>query len=139
MTLSSKFAGKDFLIMKKLFLLLFLFSAGCFCAQVKNVNAAEFKKLIDEKKYVLIDLRTSEEIQKKGMIKGAQQIDFLAKDAEATIEKLDHNTPYLIYCAGGGRSSDCAALMQKQGFKTVVNLEKGFSEWTAKGLEVEKK
>jgi rhodanese-related sulfurtransferase len=125
--------------MKKLFLFLFLFSAGYFFAQVKNVDALAFKKLIDEKKYVLIDLRTSEEIQKRGMIKGAQQIDFLAKDAEATIEKLDRNTPYLIYCAGGGRSDDCAALMQKQGFKTVINLEKGFSEWTAKGLEVEKK
>ena|SRR6218665_218652 len=126
-------------LMKKLLLLLCLLSAGRFCAQVKNVDAAEFKKLIDEKKYVLIDLRTSEEIQKKGMIKGARQIDFLAKDAEATIEKLDHNTPYLIYCAGGGRSGECGELMQKQGFKTVINLEKGFSEWTAKGMEVEKK
>lgn len=125
--------------MKKLFLFFFLLSAGYCGAQVKNVGAVEFKKLVDEKKYVLIDLRTTDEIQKKGMIKGAQQIDFLAKDSEAAIEKLDHNKPYLIYCAGGGRSGDCAELMQKQGFKTVINLEKGFSDWTAKGFEVEKK
>lgn len=139
-TLCSKFAGvRSNPFMKKLFLFLFLFAAGYFSAQVKNVDAPTFKKMIEDKRFVLIDLRTNEEIAKKGMIKGATQIDFFAKDAEARIEKLDHDKPYLIYCAGGGRSSECGELMQKQGFKTVVNLEKGFSEWVAKGFEVEKK
>lgn len=125
--------------MKKLTLFVFLFCTAGLYAQVKNVDALTFKKLVDEKKYILIDLRTDEEIAKKGMIKGAVQIDYLAKDAETRIEKLDPAKPYLIYCAGGGRSEECGELMQKLGFKTVINLEKGFSEWTAKGLEVEKK
>lgn len=106
---------------------------------IKNVDAATFKKLIDEKKSVLIDLRTTDEINSKGKIKGAQQIDFLAKDAENTISKLDKKKTYLIYCAGGGRSGDCAELMKKQGFKEVVNLEKGFSDWKNKGFDIEKK
>lgn len=125
--------------MKQLFVWFFLFAAGGFTAQVRNVDAPAFKKLIGEKRFVLIDLRTSEEIAKKGAIKGSTQIDFLAKDAEAQIEQLDHNKPYLIYCAGGGRSSDCGELMQKLGFKTVVNLEKGFADWMAKGYEIEKR
>lgn len=125
--------------MKTFFTLLALVFSFAGIAQIKNVDATTFKKLIEEKKYVLIDLRTNEEIKSKGMIKGAMQIDFLDKNAESTIEKLDKNKSYLIYCAGGGRSADCAELMQKEGFKDVVNLEKGFSDWKNKGFEIETK
>ena len=126
--------------MKKLILFLFVALSTSVFAQnkttVENVDAATFKKYIDEKKGELIDLRTSDEIKNKGSIKGAKQIDFLAKNAEEEITKLDHNKTYLIYCAGGGRSGDCAALMQKQGFSHVVNLEKGIEGWKKAGLEV---
>ena len=97
------------------------------------------KKICDEKKYILIDLRTADEIKSKGKIKGAKELDFLDKNADANIEKLDKKKSYLIYCAGGGRSGDCADLMKKQGFKEVVNLEKGFGDWKNKGFEIETK
>jgi len=118
--------------MKKLLLithLLMLF--GFIKAQnvVRHVDANTFQKLLDTKNYVLIDLRTTDEINSKGLIEGAIQIDYLAKDSEKKIEQLSKNTPYLIYCAGGGRSSDCAELMRKLGFTEVVNLEKGFDNW----------
>lgn len=105
---------------------------------VKNVDAETFKKLIDEKKAVLIDLRTNDEITAKGKIAGAKQIDFFSKDSEKEIAKLDKNKIYLIYCAGGGRSGECAALMQKTGFKEVINLEKGYDDWKRKGFETVK-
>ena len=107
--------------------------------KIENVDAATFKKLIDEKKAVLIDLRTDDELKNKGFIKGATQIDYFKKDAEATISKLDKSKTYLIYCAGGGRSGECADLMKKEGFAHVVNLEKGFDDWKKKGYEVEMK
>lgn len=126
--------------MKKILVLILLsFGFGVTAQTTKNVDAETFKKLIDEKKSILIDLRTNDEINSKGMIKGAKQIDFLAKDAEAVIGKLDKKKTYLIYCAGGGRSGDCAELMQKMGFKEIVNLEKGFDDWKRKGFEIEKK
>lgn len=124
------------------FLTLLLFLSGLTLTaqtKVRRVDAATFKALIEEKKYVLIDLRTDEEIEKKGMIKGALQIDFFAKDSEKKIEQLDHNKVYLIYCAGGGRSGECAELMQKLGFREVVDLEKGFDDWKRRGLETVKR
>lgn len=124
--------------MKKLQLLalLLMVISNVFAQTItKHVDAKTFKKLIDEKKYILIDLRTNDELTSKGKIKDAQQIDFLAKDAEKVIEKLDKKQPYLIYCAGGGRSGDCAELMKTLGFKEVVNLEKGYDDWKRKGLE----
>jgi phage shock protein E len=124
--------------MKKLVLLILtLFALPSIAQNTKNVNAEEFKKLIESNKGVLIDLRTDDEIKSKGKIKGAIQIDFLAKDSDAQIAKLDKNKTYLLYCAGGGRSSQCAELMQKEGFKETFNLEKGFGEWKSKGYEIE--
>lgn len=123
--------------MKKLFFLAFAICSTTLFSQskVENVDAATFKKYVDEKKGVLIDLRTDDELKNKGMIKGAMQIDFLAKDAEEKISKLDKKKTYLIYCAGGGRSGDCAELMEKQGFSHVVNLEKGIEGWKKSGFE----
>jgi len=120
------------------FVLCFISLFG-FAQTIKNVDAQTFKKLIDENKSVIIDLRTSSEIEKKGMIKQAIQLDFLSKDAEQAIETLDKNKTYLIYCAGGGRSGDCAELMEKSGFTNVTNLEQGFDDWKAKGFETVKK
>jgi rhodanese-related sulfurtransferase len=104
---------------------------------IKNVSAEEFKKMIDAKKGEVIDLRTTNEIVSKGKIKNAKQLDYLAKDSEEQIKKLDKNKTYLVYCAGGGRSSEAAELMQKLGFKEVVNLEKGYDDWKKKGFETE--
>jgi rhodanese-related sulfurtransferase len=127
--------------MKKIITLFALFASMMSFAQTKieHVDAATFKKLINEKKSYLIDLRTDDELKNKGFIKGVVQIDYFKKDAEEVISKLDKKKTYLIYCAGGGRSGECAELMQKLGFLHVVNLENGFDDWKKKGFEIEMK
>ena len=106
---------------------------------VTNLSAERFKAIIaNDKDGIIIDLRTTDEIN-KGFIKGSVQLDFLAKDAEKQIDKLDKNKTYYIYCASGGRSADAAEYMEKHGFKRVYNLEKGFSDWAKKGFPVEQK
>lgn len=107
---------------------------------VTNLSALRFKVITENDKTggVIIDLRTTDEMS-KGFIKGAVQLDFLAKDAEKQIDKLDKNKVYYIYCASGGRSADAAEYMATHGFKKVYNLEKGFSDWTKSGYAVEKK
>lgn len=128
--------------MKSILLLIaFLGSSFIMNAQTpayKNVGAAEFKSMMEKSKGVLIDLRTPDEI-KKGKIKGALEIDFLSTDIDQKIDKLDKNKTYYVYCQGGGRSADCAELMINKGFKKVINLEKGFSDWKKSGFEIETK
>ena len=107
---------------------------------ITNVSAEDFQKLSSaDKNGMIIDLRTNDELAAKGYIKGAVQIDWLAKDNEKQIDKLDKNKTYYIYCAAGGRSGECGEYMEKHGFKRIFNLSKGFSSWAAKGLTVEKK
>ncbi len=134
--------------MKKLFLVCIAFIAITNVSKaqpksstvVTNVSSERFKAIISsDNNGVILDLRTSEEITNKGYIKGAVQLDFLSKDAEKQIDKLDKNKTYYIYCAAGGRSGDAAEYMQSHGFKRVYNLQKGFSEWIQKGFPIEKK
>ena len=133
--------------MKKNFLIIitiFSFGSSTFAQTanttiVTNLSAERFKAIIEnDKEGLIIDLRTTDEIN-KGFIKGAVQLDFLAKDSEKQIDKLDKNKTYYIYCASGGRRGDAAEYMEKHGFKRVYNLEKGFSDWAKKGFPVEKK
>jgi rhodanese-related sulfurtransferase len=107
---------------------------------VTNLSAERFKAAAEnDKNGVILDLRTTDEILAKGYVKGAVHLDYLAKDAEKQVDKLDKNKTYYVYCAGGGRSGDCAEYMEKSGFKRVYNMEKGFSEWISKGFPIEKK
>lgn len=105
----------------------------------KNVSSEDFKKGITTKNVVVIDLRTPEEITKKGKIAKAVEINWFDKLSEEVIKKLDKSKTYYVYCAGGGRSGECSELMVANGFKNVVNLEKGFDDWKKKGFEVEYK
>ncbi len=114
------------------------FSQAANSGVVKNLSADRFKAIIAyDKKGVILDLRTKDEI-KNGFIKGSVQLDFLAKDAEQQIDKLDKNITYYVYCAGGGRSAEATAYMEKHNFKSVYNFELGFAEWEKKGFPIEK-
>jgi rhodanese-related sulfurtransferase len=106
---------------------------------ITNLSSERFKAITEsDKAGVIVDLRTPDEIA-KGYIKGAVFVDYLSKEWEKEVAKLDKNKTYYVYCAAGGRSSDAAEYMEKHGFKKVYNLEKGFSEWSKKGFPIEKK
>jgi phage shock protein E len=133
--------------MKKNFLLLitFLFTVSHVNSQtantavITNLSADQFKEMITtDKTATVIDLRTSNEIE-KGFISGSIQIDYLGKNFDTQMAALDKNKTYYVYCQAGGRSADAAGYMEKQGFKKVYNLEKGFSDWKAKGFPIDKK
>jgi rhodanese-related sulfurtransferase len=106
---------------------------------ITNLSADQFKKGIEhDKTAVIIDLRTDAEIE-KGKIPGAVQIDYLGKSFDSQMSALDKNKTYYIYCQSGGRSADAAGYMEKQGFKKIIKLEKGYSDWKTKGFPVDKK
>jgi rhodanese-related sulfurtransferase len=125
--------------MKKILMLLFVILSFQIDAQIsKDVDSPTFKSLIENKSGILIDLRTPDEIKAKGKIKGAIEIDYLAKDADEKLKQLDKTKTYFIYCAGGGRSGDCKQQMAKEGFKEVINLSGGIEDWKRKGFQIEK-
>ena len=122
-------------------LILLLLSVNGFSQQkesgvILHVSPADFKTLMDSlDDEVIVDLRTPEEL-KLGRISGANTIDFFGAVFESSIQPLDRNKVYLLYCAAGGRSGETAELMEKMGFKTIYNLEKGFNGWVKERMPV---
>lgn len=99
------------------------------------LSPKEFQAKMKTEPGVLLDVRTASE-QKKGMLAGATAMDIFADNFETSIDKLDKNKTYYVYCAAGGRSLEACELMQKKGFKHVVDLDGGITKWKSAGLPV---
>jgi rhodanese-related sulfurtransferase len=98
----------------------------------KNAPIAELTKLKDEKKAVVIDVRTPAEWQ-EGVIDGATLfIDFKGANFEQQIAKLDKSKTYIVYCRSGGRSAGASQVMVDNGFKNVINMQGGIMSWGGK-------
>lgn len=86
----------------------------------------------------LIDVRTPGEVE-AGYIPGATNININGSDFNEKVSQLDPDQPILVYCAAGGRSKRAADALLKLGFRDVYELDGGFTDWKAKGMEIETK
>lgn len=102
--------------------------------QVNHLTPAQFADKI-KTDVVLIDVRTPEEVA-RGRIEGSVNRNFQDPSFTQWLDSLDRNQEYAVYCAGGGRSSKVATLMQERGFKEVNNLKGGMKAWKEEGLPV---
>ena len=118
--------------MNKLFAVVsvvFILMSSCTIGQTKNdIELAEFEKKMASEKYLLVDVRTAEEFS-EGHIKGAINIDYLAENFSIEIQELELESPVLLYCRSGNRSSKAMKIMNEVGFKEVYNLEGGIKGW----------
>ncbi len=102
---------------------------------VSSVKTQEFKKLVDAKEGILLDVRTPQEYA-EGHIAGSINIDFHGENFKSELEKLDKTKTYEVYCRSGKRSASSAQVMEEMGFKKVINLDGGIIGWQEEGFEV---
>lgn len=81
----------------------------------------------------LLDVRASSEYT-SGFIAGAKHLH--AGYLQRNLSQLDKNKTYIVYCAGGDRSSIASSYLQKQGFKHVINVVGGFNAWKEAALPI---
>lgn len=114
--------------MKKAFLFLgSVFMVLQMQAQVK-ITAEELDKAKDQTENQILDVRTEKEFQ-EGHVKNAKNINWNDKALfESAITKLDKNKPVYVYCLGGGRSKQAAALLTEKGFQ-VFDYSGGMMDW----------
>jgi rhodanese-related sulfurtransferase len=103
----------------------------------KNVDVAQFDKLYETKKYIVLDVRTPEEFG-RGHIPGAVNIDVQSPEFEKKMAAMDKDKTYLVHCASGVRSVRACDKLEKMKFTTLYNLEGGFRAWQKAGKPVEK-
>lgn len=99
-----------------------------------NLTALEVKDLIEENPDVIIlDVRTPEEF-KSGSVENAINLNIYSPNFIDEIRALKRTEAYLLYCAVGGRSSTASELMKNEGFTSVFNSKKGFSDLKGVGI-----
>ena len=52
------------------------------------------------------------------------------------LRDVPRDTPLLVFCAGGYRSSTAASLLHREGFTRVVEMAGGIAAWETGGLPV---
>lgn len=125
---------KTFLSVFASLLTLFLYSCSSQAQPGTLLPPTEFKKKIESTTNpVIVDVRTPEEYS-DGHVPDAVNIDWEGDTFDQQIQSLDKNASVFVYCYGGGRSSDAAKEMRKQGFKNVYELKSGFEAWKKAGF-----
>jgi len=104
----------------------------------KDVDATNFKGLVDSKAGLLVDVRTPKEFA-SGHIAGAINIDWKnQKEFARKIAKISKDKTVLIYCHSGHRSGLATKFLKEQGYSKIYNLETGIMGWKAANFDVAK-
>jgi len=99
---------------------------------IKTISIKESRKMIkdriDDKNFVLLDIRTPKEFNEFHIDK-AINIDYYNRNFKNELEKLDKSRDYLIYCRSAHRSKAGLKIMKELGFKSVVDMDGGITKW----------
>jgi len=95
--------------------------------------------MINKQNAIIVDVRSVEDY-KKGHIVNAKNIPVsqIDKGNFADIEK-HKESPIIVVCASGDRSSGAAGKLTKAGFTQVTNLLSGMNGWASTNLPTTKK
>ncbi len=100
-------------------------------ATIEDITPQEASTLIQNNQnnpdFVIIDVRTPEEFGEE-YIEQATNIDFYSETFRDTLNALDKNKTYLIYCQSGGRSGSALDIMAELNFKEVYNILCGINQ-----------
>lgn len=77
----------------------------------------------------LVDVRTPEEYA-GGTIMAAVNIDYNGEGFKEALDQLDKAKPIFVFCAKGGRSGAASKICKALGFKTIYDLDGGYTAWS---------
>ena len=82
----------------------------------------------------VVDVRSANEWH-EGHLPGALHIPL--GHLSDRIGEIPRDTPVVVQCQSGGRSSIAASILERAGFRDVTNLTGGLGAWTAAGLPLD--
>lgn len=109
-------------------------SAPCTSKRLTPEAVFELLPRIQEGHIQLLDVRTNAEAS-LGVLPGAQHFPLAQLKHQAI--KLSPDSPIIVYCAGGYRSSVAASLLRRLGLNVMGDLSGGINSWLSSGLPSE--
>jgi hydroxyacylglutathione hydrolase len=120
--------------------------AGLPLEEIPQISVVDLHREITERpgEVQVVDVRNAGEWQ-AGHVREAlhKPLSTMALDAAISLlghvngQALDPNRPLAVHCKSGYRSSIASSLLQRAGFRQVLNVTGGFDAWTAQKFPVE--
>jgi len=103
-------------------------------SQIREVDTATADELRVQPGVVVLDVREPDEYE-QGAIPGSLHIP--RGNLESNIEPRvpEHDTPLVVFCAGGNRSAFAAKTLEELGYTDVVSVKGGFNRWKDEGRD----
>ena len=100
--------------------------------QDKSLNIEPEKvynlKLENDSNIILLDVINLEEVLQNN-IKNSLNINYYSENFNESINKLDKEKIYYVYCRSGRRSMNTVLLMRELGFQNSYNIDGGILKW----------
>ncbi len=115
--------------------------------QIKTFSILNAIRCLEDDKYIFIDLRDTNELEKEGIVPGSihaprGMIEFFI-DPKSPFHKevFASDKIFIFYCKSGWRSALATKTVQDMGLSPVIHIDGGFTAWKeAKGpIEIQKK
>ncbi len=103
----------------------------------KQIGVNEAVMLMNKDDALIIDVREDKEVQ-GGKIQGARHITLGQLPSKLSELDKSKQSPILVYCRSGSRSSHASQVLTKAGFEDVSNLAGGILAWESANLPVVK-
>ena len=115
--------------------LIFIFSCELLSSpEINIISESDFIELHDSE-YTLIDVRTQDEFD-LGYINNAINLDFYSDTFKNDILSLPKNETIVLYCRTNNRSSKAAAILQENGYRDILVIKGGITEWVKNGNDI---
>jgi len=102
-------------------------------AIVAQIGAQELEQRLGAGKVQVLDVRREPEWD-AGHVEGAAW--WPLDNFRVSPPEIDHEVPLAVHCKGGYRSMIAASLLQRAGFRNVINLIGGFDAWQQANLPI---
>ena len=113
---------------------------------IESINSDEVKKLNENGKITLIDIRDIRELWREGTIENSRHIprgmlEFWLDPQSSyyNANKIKEIKKMVLFCAAGFRSALATKSLLDMGFKNVANAEGGFEALKNSGMKVVQK
>lgn len=103
----------------------------------EQVAPTAFEQEMKDDAGQLVDVRMPKEYA-EGHIDGAKNLHIYDNDFAQRLDSLDKDQTVYVYCKAGARSAEAVELMERKGFKHIVELEGGLDAWGEAGKPVSK-
>jgi len=97
-------------------------------SEIREVTAGEADDLRQVEGAVTLDVREPDEYE-QGALPDAVHIPRGTLETSIEMRIPDHETPLIVYCAGGTRSAFAAKTLAELGYTDVVSVVGGFNRW----------